>query len=152
LTAILVDKNKLIDVIYDNIGNSKSSFNLLVDVVCNVPIENPEDGTHDELAGFVSVIVSQVLDILINFKSTGGNRDVLAKQATELKESLSPVIKSGSIKNEHCAFCGKIQSEVEKIVMGLNVGICNECIELCNKIVLEEREIDAIKKKESGDI
>lgn len=44
-----------------------------------------------------------------------------------------------------CSFCGKSQNEVDRIVAGPNVYICNECIELSNEIISmdmmeEERE------------
>jgi len=39
-----------------------------------------------------------------------------------------------------CSFCGKNQDEVEKLIAGPDVYICDECIELCNEIVLEEDE------------
>ncbi|MDA7845349.1 ATP-dependent Clp protease ATP-binding subunit ClpX [Rickettsiales bacterium] len=39
-----------------------------------------------------------------------------------------------------CSFCNKKQSEVKKLVAGpKNVYICDECIGLCNKIVLEDK-------------
>lgn len=38
----------------------------------------------------------------------------------------------------HCSFCGKSQDEVEKLIAGPDVFICDECIELCNEIVSEE--------------
>lgn len=37
-----------------------------------------------------------------------------------------------------CSFCGKSQKEVEKIVAGPSVYICNECIGLCQDILAEE--------------
>lgn len=37
-----------------------------------------------------------------------------------------------------CSFCGKTQDQVRKIVAGPNVYICNECVALCNEIVMEE--------------
>ncbi|SHO53329.1 ATP-dependent Clp protease ATP-binding subunit ClpX [Desulfopila aestuarii] len=40
----------------------------------------------------------------------------------------------------HCSFCGKSQDEVEKLIAGPDVYICNECIELCNEIVHEEND------------
>ena len=39
-----------------------------------------------------------------------------------------------------CSFCGKSQNEVKKLIAGPGVYICDECIELCNDIVAEERE------------
>ncbi len=41
-----------------------------------------------------------------------------------------------------CSFCDKSQKEVDKIVAGPSVYICDECIELCNNIIEEEREKD----------
>ncbi|RAK08979.1 ATP-dependent Clp protease ATP-binding subunit ClpX [Halanaerobium saccharolyticum] len=37
-----------------------------------------------------------------------------------------------------CSFCGKSQDQVQKLVAGPGVYICDECIELCNEIVEEE--------------
>ena len=37
-----------------------------------------------------------------------------------------------------CSFCGKQQDEVDKLIAGPDVYICDECIELCNEIVTEE--------------
>lgn len=38
----------------------------------------------------------------------------------------------------HCSFCGKSQKEVEKLIAGPSVFICNECISLCSEIITEE--------------
>jgi ATP-dependent Clp protease ATP-binding subunit ClpX len=37
-----------------------------------------------------------------------------------------------------CSFCGKSQEIVKKLVAGPDVYICDECIELCNEILIEE--------------
>ena len=37
-----------------------------------------------------------------------------------------------------CSFCTKKRSQVQKIVMGPQVYICNECIALCSDIIAEE--------------
>ena len=37
-----------------------------------------------------------------------------------------------------CSFCGKSQDQVQKLVAGPGVYICDECIDLCNEIVEEE--------------
>lgn len=36
-----------------------------------------------------------------------------------------------------CSFCGKRQDQVERVIAGPNVYICNECVELCNSIIHE---------------
>ena len=38
----------------------------------------------------------------------------------------------------HCSFCGKSQHDVKKIIAGPGVYICDECIDLCNEIIVEE--------------
>lgn len=39
-----------------------------------------------------------------------------------------------------CSFCGKMQSEVKKLVAGPTAYICDECIELCRCIIEEDEE------------
>ena len=46
--------------------------------------------------------------------------------------------KKSSKSDPHCSFCGRGQSQVEKIVAGTSVRICNECIKLCNDVLAEE--------------
>ncbi|MGH9130309.1 MAG: ATP-dependent Clp protease ATP-binding subunit ClpX [Acidimicrobiales bacterium] len=38
-----------------------------------------------------------------------------------------------------CSFCGKSQKQVKKLIAGPGVYICDECIDLCNDIIEEER-------------
>jgi len=38
----------------------------------------------------------------------------------------------------YCSFCNKSQHQVRKLIAGPLVFICDECIELCNDIILEE--------------
>ena len=42
--------------------------------------------------------------------------------------------------NLFCSFCGKNQKEVQKLIAGPAVYICDECIQLCSEIIEEERE------------
>lgn len=41
--------------------------------------------------------------------------------------------------NVECNFCGKGRKEVEKLIVSNDVGICNECIELCSGILNREK-------------
>lgn len=34
----------------------------------------------------------------------------------------------------YCSFCGKNQDEVDNLIAGPQVFICNECVALCNEI------------------
>jgi ATP-dependent Clp protease ATP-binding subunit ClpX len=45
-----------------------------------------------------------------------------------------------------CSFCGKSQKEVKKLIAGPSVYICDECIDLCNDIINEEREREDDRK------
>ena len=39
-----------------------------------------------------------------------------------------------------CSFCGRSHSQVEKIITGPSVHICNECVKLCNEVLVEEKQ------------
>jgi ATP-dependent Clp protease ATP-binding subunit ClpX len=52
----------------------------------------------------------------------------------------------------NCSFCGKNQSEVEKLIAGPDVYICDECIELCNEIVREKDSGEVVSVEESKGI
>ncbi|MDC7709898.1 ATP-dependent Clp protease ATP-binding subunit ClpX [Vogesella indigofera] len=40
----------------------------------------------------------------------------------------------------YCSFCGKSQHEVQRLIAGPQVYICNECVDLCTDIIHEELE------------
>lgn len=44
--------------------------------------------------------------------------------------------------NIRCSFCGKSQSEVQRLVAGPGVYICNECIELCQEIIEDDYTLE----------
>jgi ATP-dependent Clp protease ATP-binding subunit ClpX len=46
--------------------------------------------------------------------------------------------KSKENKILYCSFCGKGQNEVQKLIAGPSVYICEECVDLCNSIIEEE--------------
>jgi ATP-dependent Clp protease ATP-binding subunit ClpX len=49
------------------------------------------------------------------------------------------------VKNsEHhaCSFCGKSKEDVEKLIVGSDVAICNECVDLCQSILTDEKVKD----------
>lgn len=49
--------------------------------------------------------------------------------------------KSADDKALHCSFCNKTQGEVTKLISGPGgVYICNECISLCNEMIIEEHQ------------
>jgi ATP-dependent Clp protease ATP-binding subunit ClpX len=55
------------------------------------------------------------------------------------------------IKDPHCSFCGKEKNTVEKLIVGADdIGICNDCVELCVDILQDEKikkfPVDETKK------
>ncbi|NOZ83550.1 MAG: ATP-dependent Clp protease ATP-binding subunit ClpX [Epsilonproteobacteria bacterium] len=52
--------------------------------------------------------------------------------------------KSGVLR---CSFCGKSQDEVEKLVVGPGVYICNECVKLCVDIISQGNKRSCKKTK-----
>ena len=40
-----------------------------------------------------------------------------------------------------CSFCGKTQEQVDRLVSGPGVFICNECIQICANMMYEEGEV-----------
>ncbi|GAB3130611.1 ATP-dependent Clp protease ATP-binding subunit ClpX [Glaciibacter psychrotolerans] len=49
-----------------------------------------------------------------------------------------------------CSFCGKSQKQVQQLIAGPGVYICDECVELCNEII-EERLAEAGAEEASGE-
>ncbi len=50
-----------------------------------------------------------------------------------------------------CSFCGKSQDDVERMIIGPGVNICNECIELCYSLLgNEEKYIEEVPKQRPG--
>lgn len=45
-------------------------------------------------------------------------------------------MKNNSI--ESCSFCGKSKDEVAKLIVGVEVAICNECVDLCEGLLKED--------------
>ena len=41
-----------------------------------------------------------------------------------------------------CSFCGKSKEKVEKLIVGENTAICNDCVDLCVSILSEEKVKD----------
>ncbi len=50
-----------------------------------------------------------------------------------------------------CSFCGKSQKQVQQLIAGPGVYICDECVELCNEII-EERLAEAGSEEDSSEI
>lgn len=56
----------------------------------------------------------------------------------------------------NCSFCGRLESEVDRLVSGPSVYICNDCVKLCEDILAEdmgvERPLDRLKLPRPSEI
>ncbi|TDT70479.1 ATP-dependent Clp protease ATP-binding subunit ClpX [Hypnocyclicus thermotrophus] len=52
-------------------------------------------------------------------------------------------------KQPHCSFCGKKESEVYKLISGVEAYICDECVEACEELLAMELESDETKELSS---
>ncbi len=48
-----------------------------------------------------------------------------------------------------CSFCSRTQEEVRKLIAGPSVYICDECIDLCNDIIRDEVDTEAVVPTQS---
>ncbi len=50
-------------------------------------------------------------------------------------------MKKGTGENEtlRCSFCNKDQNDVRKLIAGPTVFICDECVDVCNDIIADDR-------------
>jgi ATP-dependent Clp protease ATP-binding subunit ClpX len=42
-------------------------------------------------------------------------------------------------KIDHCSFCAKHKSSVSRLIVGHEVAICSECVELCDKLIKDKK-------------
>lgn len=48
-----------------------------------------------------------------------------------------------------CSFCNKSQNDVKKLIAGPTVFICDECVDVCNEIILDDISVEASSIKET---
>ena len=49
-----------------------------------------------------------------------------------------------------CAFCGKTQDQVDRMLVGPNVYICNECVELCYELLQDDGAVERTGHSHTG--
>jgi len=50
----------------------------------------------------------------------------------------------------HCSFCGNHKDIVKKLIVGDDVAICSDCIELCTQLIVDDSSIESEVKKDIG--
>jgi ATP-dependent Clp protease ATP-binding subunit ClpX len=52
------------------------------------------------------------------------------------------VKKNGEGETLRCSFCNKDQNDVRKLIAGPTVFICDECVDVCNDIIADDRRVE----------
>jgi len=55
-----------------------------------------------------------------------------------------PAVEGRPAATMFCSFCGKSQHDIKKLIAGPGVFICNECVELCSRVIAESPEPDPL--------
>jgi hypothetical protein len=75
----------------------------------------------------------------INEADTRVMDEVIAQAAAVAEEEMKKPESALEPKLLHCSFCGKNQTQVQKLIAAEKAYICNECIESCVDILLEQK-------------
>jgi ATP-dependent Clp protease ATP-binding subunit ClpX len=59
------------------------------------------------------------------------------------------VKKNGDTEILRCSFCNKDQNDVRKLIAGPTVFICDECVDVCNDIIADDRRVEGRSYKSS---
>src|SRR4026207_717613 len=57
--------------------------------------------------------------------------------------------KNGESEVLRCSFCNKDQNDVRKLIAGPTVFICDECVDVCNDIIADDRRVEGRAYKAS---
>jgi ATP-dependent Clp protease ATP-binding subunit ClpX len=57
--------------------------------------------------------------------------------------------KGGESEILRCSFCNKDQNDVRKLIAGPTVFICDECVDVCNDIIADDRRVEGRSYKSS---
>ena len=57
--------------------------------------------------------------------------------------------KNGDSEILRCSFCNKDQNDVRKLIAGPTVFICDECVDVCNDIIADDRRVEGRTYKSS---
>jgi len=91
---------------------------------------------------------SDIVVLLDSVQMIHYNRELSKSFYMKMKKGLPSKTKNASMyESVLCSFCGKPHKDVEYLIAGPEIFICNECVDLCNVILAEARESKQKKKK-----
>jgi ClpX C4-type zinc finger len=56
------------------------------------------------------------------------------------------VPRTATVENVACSFCDKPENEVLRLVAGVDVRICDECVVLCTHILAEDLDLASVRE------
>lgn len=62
----------------------------------------------------------------------------MAKWQSSIRKGIDRVTRS-PVDEPRCSFCGKRRRDVQKVIAGPGVFICDQCVQLCSEVLLEDR-------------
>ena len=109
------------------------------------------DLIHEQKYGAALKSYQRAVANFLDSKSTP-KRSEIARQLFQIGSALEETLKKAfgdqwetqvpqfadESKTVTCSFCGKNQQEVRKVIAGPSVHICNECVNLCDEILVKE--------------
>ncbi len=110
----------------------------------------PEPDHHSDHAKKMAGITSRLQNVMLTANITAdelvGCARIVRKNhelfegmgEKEQRQSPAPS-EIGEIKEYFCSFCGKSNHQVNRMIAGPRVYICNECVDLCEDIISDFR-------------
>ena len=122
------------------------------------------DLVNDQKYGAALRLFQQAVGKFLESKSAPKRGEIareLLQIGTALEETLKraigddwdahvPKFEDDDAKPALCAFCGKSESDVRKLVAGPSVHICDACVELCKNILAGELDGGEVNKSPEG--
>jgi Pyruvate/2-oxoacid:ferredoxin oxidoreductase delta subunit len=120
------------------------------------------DLIHEQKYGAALKSYQRAVTNFLDSKSTP-KRSEIARQLFQIGSALEETLKKAfgdqwetqvpqfadESKTVTCSFCGKNQQEVRKVIAGPSVHICNECVNLCDEILVKENVKEAASAVQS---
>lgn len=120
------------------------------------------DLIHEQKYGAALKSYQRAVANFLDSKSTP-KRSEIARQLFQIGSALEETLKKAfgeqwetqvpqfadESKTVTCSFCGKNQQEVRKVIAGPSVHICNECVNLCDEILVKENVKEAASAVQS---
>lgn len=120
------------------------------------------DLIHEQKYGAALKSYQRAVANFLDSKSTP-KRSEIARQLFQIGSALEETLKKAfgdqwetqvpqfadESKTVTCSFCGKNQEEVRKVIAGPSVHICNECVNLCDEILVKENVKEAASAVQS---